>query len=153
MKFLKSLLMGTGGVVLAGLVLALLAPKAVHAVAATAVQVVNTPVSPAITAEVSLQASQIVTVSCTLEPGLGTPRSCYQVLPNGNSLNQGPNGGFLVPLNAYFVLKSIDTNLAGGPTVYEIGLATDVYAFEQILLPPNGQVSFPRGLWLDRAKS
>jgi hypothetical protein len=45
-KFLKSLLMGTGGVVLAGLVLAVIAPKAAHAIAATAVQVVNTSSSP-----------------------------------------------------------------------------------------------------------
>ena len=64
MKFLRSLLMGTGGVVLAGLVLALLAPRAVHAVVATAVQVVNTSASPAITQDTSRQASQIVTVSC-----------------------------------------------------------------------------------------
>jgi hypothetical protein len=43
MKFAKSILMGTGAVVLAGLILTLLAPKAAHAIVATAVSVVNTP--------------------------------------------------------------------------------------------------------------
>jgi hypothetical protein len=46
MKFTKWILKGTSAVVLAGLVLALLAPKAAHAVAATAVQVVNSSSSP-----------------------------------------------------------------------------------------------------------
>jgi hypothetical protein len=48
MKFAKSILMGIGAVELAGLILALLAPKAAHAIAATAVQVVNTTSNPAI---------------------------------------------------------------------------------------------------------
>jgi hypothetical protein len=43
MKFMKSILMGTGAVVLAGLILTLLAPRAAHAIVATAVSVVNTP--------------------------------------------------------------------------------------------------------------
>jgi hypothetical protein len=46
MKFAKSILTGTGAVVLAGLILALLAPKAAHAIAATAVQVMNTTSTP-----------------------------------------------------------------------------------------------------------
>jgi hypothetical protein len=67
MKFVKSILMGTGGVVLAGLILALLIPKAAHAIAATAVQVVNTSAAPAITADTTMQASQIVNLQC-LDP-------------------------------------------------------------------------------------
>jgi hypothetical protein len=46
MKFAKSILTGTGAVVLAGLILVALVPKTAHAVAATAVQVVNSPSSP-----------------------------------------------------------------------------------------------------------
>lgn len=148
MKFLRSLLMGTGGVVLAGMALALLAPKAVHAIAATAVQVVNTPASPVITEEVSLQASQIVTVQCFLSPGVN--EICNQVLPNGANLGSttGPNGGYLVPLTQYFVLKSIDTYLvSGGPTVFFIGLpARNPLGFESVLLQANGQVSFSSGI-------
>jgi hypothetical protein len=47
MKFVKSFLMGTGAVVVAGLILTLLAPKAAHAIVATAVSVVNTTANPA----------------------------------------------------------------------------------------------------------
>ena len=46
MKFAKSFLTGTGALVLAGLVLSLLAPKAAHAIAATMVLVENTATSP-----------------------------------------------------------------------------------------------------------
>lgn len=46
MKFAKSILLGTGAVVLAGLILTLLAPKAAHAIVATAVSVVNTSSNP-----------------------------------------------------------------------------------------------------------
>jgi hypothetical protein len=45
MKFTRSMLMGTGGL-LAGLTLTLLAPKAAHAVVATLVEVANTTSSP-----------------------------------------------------------------------------------------------------------
>lgn len=48
MKFAKSILTGIGAVVLAGLILALLAPKAAHAIVATAVQVENTVASPVV---------------------------------------------------------------------------------------------------------
>ena len=46
MKFVKSILMGTGAVVLAASILTLLAPKAAHAIVATAVLVENTTSSP-----------------------------------------------------------------------------------------------------------
>jgi hypothetical protein len=46
MKITKSTLMGTGSVVLAGLILSLLTPKAVHAIAAAAVLVENTTANP-----------------------------------------------------------------------------------------------------------
>lgn len=52
MKFAKSFLMGTGAVVLAGLVLTLVAPKAAHAIAATLVQVTNTSSNPVINQDV-----------------------------------------------------------------------------------------------------
>ena len=46
MKFAKFILTGAGAIVLAGLILTLLAPKAAHAIAATAIQVMNTSTSP-----------------------------------------------------------------------------------------------------------
>jgi hypothetical protein len=64
MKFVKSILMGTGAVVLAGLILTLLAPKAAHAIVATAVSVVNTAAAPAVTQDVGKLAGQAVQVWC-----------------------------------------------------------------------------------------
>jgi len=46
MRFAKNVLMAVGAVALAAMLLAVMAPKAVHAVAATMVQVVNTTSSP-----------------------------------------------------------------------------------------------------------
>jgi hypothetical protein len=142
MKFLKSLLMGTGGVVFAGLVLALLAPKAVHALAATTVQVVNTSASPAITEDTSRQASQIVTIQC-----LFTPSACNQRLANGSAAASGPNGGYVVPANQYLVLKTGDYYNPGGSAAligfYNLNLLS---FYESIVLPPNGQVPFSSGI-------
>jgi hypothetical protein len=150
MKFLKSLLMGTGGVVLAGLVLALLAPKAVHAVVATAVQVVNTSANPAITEDASLQASQIVTINCQLELSPAPPL-CRQILPNGDLVVAlGPNGGYVVPANQSFILKSMDTISFG--TVSQIAIylynnaQNSVVAAEEVTPGANGQISFSSGI-------
>jgi hypothetical protein len=156
MKFLKSLLMGTGAVVLAGSVLALLLPKAVHAIAATAVQVVNTSSNPVITGEASLQASQIVTIDCYLG-GFSTNIRCLQIKPDGTSGLVGPNGGYVVPKNSYFVLKSIDNNIGpgaySGSGPYYIGvpggngiIPGSNGIFEKIFLQPNAQVSFSSGI-------
>jgi hypothetical protein len=78
MKIAKSLLMGIGTVVLAGLILALLAPRAAHAIAATAVQVVNTASAPLPIYDVDApgrhvfqQACSSTTVEgCTLAPAV-----------------------------------------------------------------------------------
>jgi len=146
MKFLKSLLTGTGGVVLAGLVLALLAPKAVHAVVATAVQVVNTSASPAIMEDTSRQASQIVTLSCLLHAS-----ACFTIGTNGGGSGLGPHGGYVVPANEYFVLKSMDTAYAG--TAIQIAIAfyygsgpNDNAVVEFVTLPPKGQITFSSGI-------
>jgi hypothetical protein len=80
MKFLKSLLMGTGAVVLAGLVLALFDPKAVHAIAATAVQVVNTASSPVFNRDVDNPARTPYTDACTVTPPVQT---CTITVPAG----------------------------------------------------------------------
>jgi hypothetical protein len=146
MKFLKSLLMGTGGVVLAGLVLALLAPKAVHAIVATAVQVVNTSASPAMTEDTSLQASQIVTISCSVASGSSV--FCSRATPTGGfEGTPGPNGGYIVPANQYFVLKSMDSY--GTVPVIGIRLFQNMNTpgpIEEVLPPSNGQISFSSGI-------
>ena len=150
MRFLKSLLTGTGAVVLAGLVLALLAPKAVHAVVATAVQIVNTSANPAITQDTSLQASQIVTIVCDIS--IADTATCIQILPNGDYGDpHGQKGGYVVPANQYFVLKSIDIDIVNPDSATDLyislltpqGLQTSA---EPVPISLNGQVSFASGI-------
>jgi hypothetical protein len=148
MKFLKSLLMGTGGVVFAGLVLALLAPKAIHAVVATAVQVVNTSANPAITEDASRLASQIVTVQCVYSNSFRP--SCSPLLPTGAAgALPGPNGGYVVPVNQFFVIKSLDCVLSNSVSSY-IAIWTilnpSYQDAEDLVLPANGQISFSSGI-------
>jgi hypothetical protein len=53
MKNVKSILMGTGSFLLAGLILTVFAPRAAHALVATLVQVTNTAASPVVTESAS----------------------------------------------------------------------------------------------------
>ena len=53
MRFMKRLLVGIGAVALAGTLLTLLAPKAVHAAVAALVEVANTPANPVPNADVN----------------------------------------------------------------------------------------------------
>lgn len=53
MKFAKNLFMGIGAVALAGVLLTLAAPKAVHAAVATLVEIANTPANPVPNADVN----------------------------------------------------------------------------------------------------
>jgi hypothetical protein len=100
MKFAKSFLMGTGAVVLAGLVLTLVAPKAAHAIAATAVQVENTRSSPVPNQDVDIPARHVFTATCS-STGLA---SC-ELFP------------FSVPANNEFVIQNVSMSYySGGST-------------------------------------
>jgi hypothetical protein len=113
MKFAKSMVTGTGVVILAGLILALLAPKAVHAIAATAVQVMNTSAAPAITQDTSMQASQIVTLFCESSPATG----CYQEDVYSHISFGG--AGYFVPAGQNLVITSLDYYNYGGTAPFE----------------------------------
>lgn len=69
MKLTKSIFMGTGAVVLAGSILTLVAPKAAHAIVATAVQVVNTTASPVPNKDVDQPARHAFTQYCSGSDG------------------------------------------------------------------------------------
>jgi hypothetical protein len=87
MKFLKSFLIGTGAVVLAGLVLTLVAPKAAHAIVATAVQVENTYASPVPTQAVL--------------PGKPFSQTCLVFSGTGCQLSPAVPAGWLMVLKGY----------------------------------------------------
>ena len=65
MKFAKSLLLGIGSLVVAGLVLTLLSPKTAHAFVATAVQVMNTSSTPVPNKDVDQPGRHAFTQSCS----------------------------------------------------------------------------------------
>src|SRR5579863_7513348 len=110
MKFAKSLLIGTGSVVLAGFALTLMAPKAMHAVVATLVQVANTTANPA---------SQILTLNC--QPGGIPPApapSCTQVLDTGFEVGTQ----YVVQASTKLVLTSLDYYPLAGTGKIGIGI-------------------------------
>ena len=104
MKFAKSILAGTGAVVLAGLILTMLVPKAAHAVAATAVQVMNPTSNPAVTQSITTQASQLIDITTD---GVAAGRGGEQTFYFSTSL-PGPFFALVIPPNQYLVITSVD---------------------------------------------
>jgi hypothetical protein len=84
------------------LLLTLAAPRAVRAVTAALVQVVNTSANPAITQDTSKQASQILTLLCN-------SLTCVQVDQHGVP----SSSQFLVPSTQSLVITSLDYNFSG----------------------------------------
>jgi hypothetical protein len=99
LKFAKSILTGAGAVVLAGLILALLAPKAAHAIVATAVQVENTVASPVVSQ--SILPGAPFSTSCVTatrsEMNLGTSCTLSPATPAGYTFH----ATYLSAVNAY----------------------------------------------------
>lgn len=159
MKLAKRLSAIVGAVALAGAFAALFAPKAVHAVTATLVQVVNTPSAPAVTLDVSKAASQIREVFCSATfPG--------QIASNCGYLTETnpPHGlPFVVPAGQKFVITAIDvTPVNPKQGIITVGLLyknsgglTDIGEYKvtntntsQILFPTSGIV-FVSGTTVD----
>jgi hypothetical protein len=100
MKLVKSLLIGTGSVVLAGFILTLLAPKALHAVVATLVLVANTSSNPAIVSDMDDPGRVAYLSSARFISG---PAECNS---EGCLLNFGP-----VPANHRLVVQHLSADL------------------------------------------
>jgi hypothetical protein len=83
---------------------AVLTPRAVHAVVATLVQVVNTAANPAITQDTSKQASQILTLQCAPQTSYPSTSSCLQVDDHG----QAASTQYQVPASTHFILTSLE---------------------------------------------
>src|SRR5579863_4422906 len=88
---------GAGALALSVLILA--APRAAHAIAATLVQVTNTPANPAVTQSVGQQASQLVNLLAIGSSGTQFSR----VSPGGLV-----TFGYTVPANQYLVITAVD---------------------------------------------
>jgi len=118
MKFTKSILMGTGSVVLAGLILTLLMPKAANAIAATAVQVMNTstnpvPVQSLLPGKPFIQTCTNFTTSsnCALSPPV--PAGYTFAVQHSNAVSLGGPAG-VQPIYWFFTTQ--------GQPVYEVQL-------------------------------
>jgi hypothetical protein len=100
---LPKLVLSYGAVAVATGILMLAAPRAVHAIAATLVQVTNTSANPAVTQDTSRQASQIVNLACQPVASF-TGVGCLQLDSHGNFGHQS----YAVPSSTSFVLTSLD---------------------------------------------
>jgi hypothetical protein len=117
MKFAKSILLGTGAVVLAGLILTLLAPKAAHAIVATAVSVVNTTANPASVLDADTATRIPYQSSASVNCGSGITQC------NFNTFSGAPIGYRLVVENVSAILS-----LALGADAPDAFLTTSISA-------------------------
>jgi len=105
MNMIRKSLTALGAVFLLALLLAALAPKAAHGVAAALVQVANTAAAPAITEDLSKLPSQSVHLYCS--------PVCSQVFPNGNLTPSA----FTVPATQSLVISTVELQASGGGDV------------------------------------
>ena len=115
MKITKRLMFGSGGIVLAAMVVVLLAPKTAHAVVATLVQVANTPSSPVPNRDIDNPALQPWHMLLKLT----------NPTPYGSQFAY--SGQFNVPANKRLVIETTSlTDNNPGPYLGEIGVSTSV---------------------------
>jgi hypothetical protein len=147
MNFAKRLLTGLGGVMIAAMLATLLAPKSVHAVVATLVQVANTAVAPAITQNVPTLASQIVTLSATVNADSFTKVSpFYQISPQANA----GGSAYITPTGQSLVITSIEFSpSAGGGTLnlqFLDGFDLDTYEQWKVTADSITNLQYPTGI-------
>jgi hypothetical protein len=131
MRILKKTLAALGGMVVLFAIVVLTAPKTVHALTATLVQVVNPISNPVATADVARSASQNVLLFCTF-PGIGVGNAgCAQVTPGLCFLNALVEqcSQYTVPPGQNLVIDSVEATQATGSV-----LRIDVYAYDPNLI-------------------
>jgi hypothetical protein len=107
LKLSKSVLsFGAGALAVVALMLA--APRAAHAIAATLVQVTNTPANPAIAQSPTTQAAQLLTLELSRDPIPGSGYSYFFPVTFA-----GAGVDFIVPANQSFVITDIDLTPSG----------------------------------------
>jgi len=109
MKIAKSLFIGTGSLVLAGFALTLLAPKALHAMVATLVQVANTSSNPAI-------------VSNMDDPGRIPYQSQVAIVPSTCNSEDCQSTFPTVPANHRLVVLHLAADFAFGSAPGQVNL-------------------------------
>jgi hypothetical protein len=107
MKFTKWIVMGSGGVILVLLSVALIEPKTVHALAAALVQVTNTRSNPVPTQDVDIAARHPYTAKClvygsgggfqTCQPTPAPPASGYETVIQSVNIQLNQDSGSVQP--------------------------------------------------------
>jgi hypothetical protein len=149
MRFVKSALMGTGALALAAMLLNLLAPKAAHAIVATAVQVVNTTADPAIAQDTSKQASQLVTLTASVSANsFGTVFQFHQLYPQGGS----SISSYIVPATQSLVITSIEFAPTAGSGTLNLqlweGFSLNIYERWKVAADTITELQYPSGIVL-----
>jgi hypothetical protein len=113
MNYIKKAVTTLGGIFLAALLTAALAPKATHGLVAALVQVTNTsanPIPAVLPTHLGTSASDLITIEC-FAPGtaLCKPASFFTVNPDGT---EGPT--FVIPSGQALVITDVQWAVAGG---------------------------------------
>lgn len=114
MNALKQIVFGIAGIVVVALVLALAAPKTVHAVVSALVTVANTSANPVPTTDVMRSVAQNVELHC--QPSLDGGPSCILIPPTGLA---GPEPQYIVPSGSNLVITDVEISAPqGGPVAF-----------------------------------
>ncbi len=105
MRFAKRMLMGVGAVALTAMLLNVAAPRAVHALVATLVQVTNTTANPVPVVDLSKSAAQNIELVCINT----SPYPCFLVPPTG-TIDLTPPTAWTVPAGVNFVITDVEIN-------------------------------------------
>ena len=124
MRFVKNLLMAVGAVVLAAMLLGVIAPKAVHAVTATMVEVVNTVSNSVPSEDIYRLPSRNIQLECNAS-------DCAIVEQNGTFDGSTP---WKVPSGMDFIITDVEI------TTYGTGSINETF-FSLEWTPPSGKLT------------
>jgi hypothetical protein len=126
MRFAKNVLMAVGAVVLAAMLLSVMAPKAVHAVAATMVQMVNTTSEPVPSEDIYRLPARNVQLVCN-----ASANACAIAEQNGTFDASTP---WKVPSGMDFIVTDVEISTFG------TGSST-TSSFNLEWTPPSGKLT------------
>jgi hypothetical protein len=119
--------------------LALVTPRAAHALAAALVQVANTSANPVVTQSVPSQAAQLVGLIGYVAPNVTTGQSLY--------VAGGPEiVGYSVPNDRSLVVTAVDITPPFGCTNDTIGIGLVGVANYTVSAPNTGHFKYPSGI-------
>jgi len=155
MNYIRKAVTALGGIFLAALLIAALAPRATRGIAAALVQVTNAPSNPVPTLDVESPGySTIVSIGCQAQTSAGPLNyaiGCY--LGSGNTTEST----YAVPRGQRLVMQQFDANCSApkGVTISEAVLLYSTpptsFVTSNIVLPGNasGDVNYPLHYYAD----